>query len=176
MRKKRLKYGCCQQYRDGLTSINIKQLNAEFNGWSELLNLLRTAFAYQQARIDPPSSLQQLNAETIMHKAQQETVFLAYQNTQLVACVFVKNLQRALYVGKLAVLPAAQGQGIGLQMIKVVEEHAINNNCRCLELQVRIELQENQAIFSNMGFIKVAETRHIGYQRATSITMQKILS
>ena len=130
-------------------SINIKQLNAEFNEWPKLLDLLHAAFAYQQTRIDPPSSLQQLNAETIVHKAQQETVFLAYQNNQLVACVFVKNLQHALYVGKLAVLPAAQGQGIGPQMIKVVEEHAINNNLSCLELQVRIELQENQATFSN---------------------------
>jgi phosphinothricin acetyltransferase len=44
-----------------------------------------------------------------------------------------------------------------------------------LELQVRIELVENQRIFSKYGFVETARTAHPGYDRVTEITMQKSL-
>lgn len=44
-----------------------------------------------------------------------------------------------------------------------------------LELQTRVELQENHRAFEAMGFVKVSESMHPGFSRATSITMRKQL-
>lgn len=44
-----------------------------------------------------------------------------------------------------------------------------------LELETRIELVENHSIFAAMGFKKIGETAHDGYQNATSVTMQNRL-
>jgi phosphinothricin acetyltransferase len=49
-------------------------------------------------------------------------------------------------------------------------------NLSRLELQVRIELEENQRIFSRCGFVETARTAHPGYDRVTEITMQKELT
>lgn len=44
-----------------------------------------------------------------------------------------------------------------------------------LRLETRVELTENHAAFGRMGFVKVSETAHAGFDRPTSITMEKII-
>lgn len=78
----------------------------------------------------------------------------------------------ALYVGKLAVRPGMQGQGIGRALVAAAREEARARGLPALELQTRIELAENHAAFARMGFVKVAETAHPGFARPTSITMR----
>jgi hypothetical protein len=58
-------------------------------------------------------------------------------------------------------------------MLDAAEDLARRQSLPCLELQVRIEMTENHRAFESMGFRKVAETAHPGYQRTTSITMQR---
>jgi phosphinothricin acetyltransferase len=55
------------------------------------------------------------------------------------------------------------------------EELARSMSLSRLELQVRIELLGNQKIFGKYGFIETARNAHPGYDRATEITMQKLL-
>jgi hypothetical protein len=42
-----------------------------------------------------------------------------------------------------------------------------------LELQTRVELTENHAIFAALGFREVGRTAHPGYDRPTSVTMER---
>ncbi|WP_267905874.1 hypothetical protein [Marinomonas transparens] len=42
-------------------------------------------------------------------------------------------------------------------------------------MEVRIELIENQQTFARFGFVKTAETSHAGYDRPTSVVMEKML-
>jgi hypothetical protein len=49
-----------------------------FSDWDGLLRVLHAAFASQAGRIDPTSSLHQLNAALIADKAAQEHLFLAH--------------------------------------------------------------------------------------------------
>jgi hypothetical protein len=44
-----------------------------------------------------------------------------------------------------------------------------------LELQTRVELEENHAAFRAMGFAEAGRTAHPGYDRPTSITFRKDL-
>jgi hypothetical protein len=47
---------------------------ADFDRWTELLALLRQAFAYMDSRIDPPSSLQRMSIVDLQYKAREESL------------------------------------------------------------------------------------------------------
>lgn len=157
-------------------AVEIIQEPKQFNDWAGLLALLQQAFAYQAERIDPPSSLNKLDAQGLAGKAGEERLFLAVEDSEVIGCIFAKLKVDAVYVGKLAVLPSRQGQGIGRQLMQAAEAFAKGVGRRILELETRIELIENHQTFAALGFSKVAEHAHAGYKRPTFITMRKMLS
>ena len=157
-------------------SVKIVQAPKEFLAWDQLLQLLHDAFAYMTDRIDPPSSLLQLTAELIAEKAHQETLFLAINGEELIGCVFARAQSDSVYVGKLAVRQDHRGEGIGRRLMQTSEQHARASGIAKLLLDTRIELTENHETFKSMGYIKISEQAHVGYDHPTFITMQKLIS
>ena len=156
--------------------IDVDQAPKTFAQWAELLALLHAAFACQKGRIDPPSSLYRLDAQMLAQKAREETLFLATESGNPVGCVFAKVRHECVYIGKFAVWPARQGQGIGRRLMQEVERFAQATGKPVMALDTRIELTENHQTFAALGFAKTAERSHAGYTRATFITMQKALA
>jgi len=154
-------------------TVEIRRAPAAFGDWELLVKLLQTAFAYQNGRIDPPSSVYGYDAESIAVKAKDETLFLAVDDGELVGCIFAKLQPGSLYVGKLAVWPRRQGQGVGRRLMQAAEDFARQTGHVALELDTRIELTENHDVFAALGFVKTAERAHDGYDHATFITMRK---
>ena len=152
--------------------ITIAEKPNDFDSWPQLLKLLQESYAYMDSRIDPPSSLHRLNAVSLEKKSEDETLILATTEKELLGCCFLKMSRDCVYIGKLAVDPKRQGQGIGRRLIEFAIELAPQKGCGALELETRIELVENHRAFVAMGFRKTAETAHIGYNRPTSITMR----
>ncbi|TPI73911.1 GNAT family N-acetyltransferase [Mesorhizobium sp. B2-8-9] len=161
---------------DQNVGISITGLPADFDRWDDLLALIRRAFAYMDGVIDPPSSAHLLTAEALAAKAKRETGFLAVENGRIVGCVFALERSRDFYVGKLAVEPRLQGQGVGTRLMRAVEDLARERGMDAIELQTRIELTANHAAFARLGFRETERTAHAGYDRPTSITMRKVLS
>ncbi|TPJ82909.1 GNAT family N-acetyltransferase [Mesorhizobium sp. B2-6-2] len=161
---------------DQSVGISITGLAADFDQWGELLALIRRTFAYMDGVIDPPSSAHPLTAEALAGKAKRETGFLAVENGRIVGCVFALERSRDFYVGKLAVEPRLQGQGIGARLMRAVEDLARERGMDAIEAQTRIELTANHAAFARLGFRETERTAHAGYDRPTSITMRKVLS
>lgn len=160
---------------DQTVGISIIGLPADFDGWDDLLALIRRAFAYMDGVIDPPSSAHLLSADSLAGKAKKETCFVAVENGRLVGCVFALERAQDFYVGKLAVEPALQGQGVGARLMQAVEDLARERGKDAIELQTRIELTANHAAFARLGFRETGRTAHAGYDRSTSITMRKVL-
>lgn len=94
-------------------TIEILRIGADFERYEELLDVILAAFASMDGRIDPPSSAHRLTPASLRQKAAQEIAFAAVEKGQLVGCIFLKPEEATLYIGKLAVHPAAQGKGIG---------------------------------------------------------------
>lgn len=157
-------------------ALEIRTSPANFNDWPGLVGLLRESFAYMDARIDPPSSLAKMGVAEFKAKAAKETLILAQQGQQLMGCAFAARQGDGLYVGKVAVAATARGRGIARAMFEAADAVARQQGCQYLELQTRIELTENHATFGALGFEKVAETAHPGYQRPTSITMRRAVA
>jgi len=161
---------------DQKVGLSVTRLAPNFTQWDELLALILRAFAYMDGVIDPPSSAHLLTAGSLREKAKLETVFLAIDNDRIVGCVFALARQADFYVGKLAVDPQRQGQGIGARLMQAVEQLAREGGKDRIELQTRIELTVNHAAFARLGFRETERTAHPGYDRPTSITMRKVLS
>lgn len=161
---------------DQPAGVFITQLAPGFERWDELLNLIKRAFAPMDGVIDPPSSAHLLNVENLRDKAGREIALLALQDGRIEGCVFALERTDDFYVGKLAVAPELQGQGIGRQLMQAVEDFARRRNRPAIELQTRIELSANHATFARLGFRETERTAHEGYDRPTSITMRKVLA
>ncbi|MER8763116.1 GNAT family N-acetyltransferase [Mesorhizobium sp. M0701] len=155
--------------------VSIVQLAADFDRWDEVLALVMRAFAFMDEVIDPPSSAHRLTVENLRARALEETAFLALKGNEIVGCVFVLKRADDLYIGKLAVEPTLQGQGVGKQLMQAVEDLARSRNRTAIELQTRVELTGNHAAFARLGFRETERTAHKGYDRPTSITMRKVL-
>ena len=161
-----------------MSDMTLRRLDGGFDRWDALLDLILTSFAYMNGRIDPPSSALALTPETLKTKAFSEIAYAALNGEQLVGCIFCRPEIEAesLYVGKLAVLPAAQGKGIGKRLLGLAEITARELGLKALRLETRIELLDNHATFAAWGFQRTAENRHAGFDRATSIEMRKAIA
>ena len=159
-----------------MSETTLQRLDDGFDRWDALLDLILTSFAYMNGRIDPPSSALALTSETLKAKALCEIAYVALDGEQLVGCIFCRPEAESLYVGKLAVLPAAQGNGIGRRLLGLAETTAQELGLRALRLETRIELTDNHATFAAWGFQKTAENRHTGFDRTTSIEMRKAIA
>lgn len=144
-----------------------------FSNWAGLLALLHAAYAYMESRIDPPSSLLRMGVRELEAKAREENLILAVEGERLVGCAFASLRGDCIYVGKLAVDAQLRGLGIARRIMQEVETLARTNARSCVELETRIELIENHATFRALGFVKVGESAHPGFNRTTSITMRK---
>lgn len=141
--------------------------------WSMVLALLHRAFAFMQDRIDPPSSLHHLSPNSLAKKAQKEICLIARKDDRPMGCLFCRPEANQLYIGKMAVEPKLQGQGVGRWLMQTAQDHARWSGLDTMVLETRIELTENHRAFARMGFRKIGETAHPGYDRPTSITMAK---
>jgi ribosomal protein S18 acetylase RimI-like enzyme len=156
--------------------VAIDPIPPDFSGWETLLALIRTAFAPMDGVIDPPSSVHRLTPEALRAKASAEVGFLARAGDTMIGCAFIAEQADHFYLGKLAVLPACQGRGVGRRLLEAAERHAVQAGKPLIELQTRVELTANHRAFKALGFVETGRTAHQGYDRPTSVTMRKRLA
>ena len=155
--------------------MTIIRLDQTFTRWDELLALVLAAFTSMNGRIDPPSSALSLTAASLAEKAKAEISHVAIDGEKLIGCLFLRPEADCLYIGKLAVLPEAQGKGLGKRLLTIAEETAAAIGLPALRLETRIELTDNHAVFAAWGFTRTAEKAHPGFARTTFVEMRKIL-
>ena len=156
-----------------MNDIEVSRLPPAFDDWRALHGLLVSAFAAIDERIDPPSSLTRMSVDDLRAKARSEFAVIAREGQHLVGCGFGSPISASLYLSKLAVDPDFQKRGVLRSMLPLFVAEAQRFGLKGLELQTRVELTDNHAAFRALGFEKVAETAHHGYDRPTSFTFRK---
>ncbi len=141
--------------------------------WAALHAHLVLCFSGMEGRIDPPSSLAAMTPETLRAMAGTATLVTLWQGGVLVACGYLSDTGRSVHLGKLAVRPDRQGQGLAARIVAEAETMARRLGRPVLDLGTRVELTENHAIFARLGFVETARTAHPGYDRPTSVTMER---
>lgn len=143
--------------------------------WAALLRLIRAAFAYMDGRVDPPSSIHHTHEDDLRRMAVEGEMWEIPDPAGGVplACMVLTPRPDCLYVGKVAVRDDWRGRGLSRQLIELAGDRARVRDLPALELQVRVELSENQAIYQRLGFVETGRTAHPGFARPTSITYRK---
>ena len=119
--------------------------------------------------VDPPSSMHRLTVDDLAHGPGEVWVI----GRPPVACVVMTPRPDALYVGKLAVATGERGKGYARRLLDHAEARARAMARSWIELQVRIELEQNHRAFAALGFVETDRTAHPGYDRPTSITFRR---
>ena len=162
-----------QKYDQFMSNNFVRALEPGDEAFVTTLDLIKSSFAFMTGLIDPPSSVERLTLKKLKRMA--ETGHVLVIGKPVIACVVVTPLSHALYLGKIAVDPSMRGQGVVRALIEECDALAKDLGKNCLELQVRIELVQNEKVFTKLGFVKVSDDCHPGYDRVTEITMQKPL-
>ena len=143
-----------------------------------ILRLTLAAFAVHGDRLDPPSSVFQETVADVRQAMVEGQILVAEREGEMVGAARVRPLdeQEALYCGRLAVLPALHGQGIGAALLDAVERLAIGDGYPAVVLGVRVQLEQNLYFFTKRGYVVTGEHSHPGYTRTTYVRLRKGVS
>lgn len=143
--------------------------------WEALLGLIRAAFAYMDGRVDPPSSIHRTTADDLRRMAAEGEVWEIPDPAGGIplASMVLSPRSDCLYVGKVAVRDDWRGRGLSRRLIDLAADRARARGLPALELQVRVELDDNHRIYRALGFAEVGRTAHPGFERPTSITYRR---
>src|SRR5262245_35103655 len=89
-----------------------------------LAGVIRAAFEDHRGRLDPASSALVETDETVRLKLQLGRGVLALVGNEVAGCVFYKQVDGYLNLGRLAVLGPYRGRGIGGRLVEYVEERS----------------------------------------------------
>jgi GNAT superfamily N-acetyltransferase len=142
----------------------------------ETARLIRTAFAAQPRPTRPPSSALRETAETVAAKIAAAGGVGAFAGGALVAAALWEAKRDALHVGRVSVLPAWRGRGLGRSLITQCEGEAKRRRIERMTLKTRLELPENERLFERCGFARRELETHEGFDKPTTALMEKRLA
>ncbi len=140
-----------------------------------LLDVMRRAFAEYRGVLQPESSVFVETAEVIAGKLEGGGGFLAVANARPVGCIIAEVKGERGYLGRLAVDPALRRQGLARRLMLAGESFLRDRGLSLAEVQVRIALTGNIALFQSLGYRETARESHAGYSEPTYLVMEKSL-
>ena len=140
-----------------------------------LAGVIREAFEDHRGRLDPVSSAHGETAETVRQKLQIGRGVLALAENDVAGCVFYKQIDGYLNLGRLAVLRPYRQRGIGSRLVEYVEQRSRELGLFRVRLGVRIPLAETQAYYERRGYAWVGSGTHAGSPEPTYVILEKAI-
>lgn len=140
-----------------------------------IAGILRAAFAAYDGNLKPRPGALSETAESITAKLADQRAILAEAAGAAIGSVVYRPQGDGLYLGRLGVLPAWRGQGVGAALVNAVAEAGRRDGARQVTLNVRILLPDNVAFFRRLGFREAGQGAHPGFDRPTYWVMVREL-
>ena len=144
-----------------------------------LLDVMRKAFGEYRGVLKPESSVFVETVAVIESKLAGGGGFLAIQGETPVGCIIAEaNGARGYpigYLGRLAVDPTLRRQGLARRLMLTGEDYVRARGLARVEVNVRIALTGNIALFQSLGYRETARESHPGYPEPTYLVMEKSL-
>ena len=137
--------------------------------------LVRAAFGAIAVPLDPAPSALRVTTEDVA-AALQEGGGAVWDKGGVHGCVLWQPRTAGLLLKRLAVRPGWQGRGIGRALICGAEAEARRRGVAVLQLEVRLTLPGNRALFASCGFRDVALRAHAGRAAPTYAEAEKRLA
>ena len=126
----------------------------------EIVSILRRGFAEFNGLFDPPSGALSETAESVREKLDQGRCFLATIDGTPVGCVFARADGDDYYLFRLAVLPNNRGKGIGVGLVRHVENIAHEQGFKRVRLGTRLATPRNIRYYERLGYTHVSDGTH----------------
>jgi ribosomal protein S18 acetylase RimI-like enzyme len=140
-----------------------------------LLAVLRGAFAEYRGVLRPESSVFVETEALIAQKLAGGGGFLAVEGARPVGCIIAEQKDGRGYLGRLAVDPRLRRQGLARRLMLAGEAFARGRGLEIAEVQVRIALGGNIALFQSLGYRETDRRAHPGFVQPTTLVMEKAL-
>jgi ribosomal protein S18 acetylase RimI-like enzyme len=144
-----------------------------------LLAVLRRAFGEYRGALVPESSVFAETPDLIAEKLAGGGGFLALDGKKPVGCLIAEaRAGRGYpigYLGRLAVDRAHRRQGLAWRLMLEGERFARDRGLKVAEVQVRIALTGNIALFQALGYRETDRRAHPGFAQPTYLVMEKSL-
>jgi ribosomal protein S18 acetylase RimI-like enzyme len=92
-------------------------------------------------------------------------VTVVVEDGTIVGAIVLRPQPEGLLVENVAVLPAAQGRGIGRQLMAFAEERARELGLAKLRLYTNERMTENLAFYPALGYVEVGRRHEDGFDR-----------
>ena len=142
---------------------------------AQLLDLMRRAFGEYRGVLKPESSVFVETAALIAGKLAEGGGFIAEGDGHPIGCVIAEPKGDRGYLGRLAVLPAARRRGVAQRLMQAGEAVLRERGLRIAEVNVRIALAGNIALFRALGYRETRRLAHPGWTEPTYLVMEKSL-
>ena len=140
-----------------------------------LLDVMRRAFTEYRGVLQPESSVFVETPALLAGKLAGGGGFLALDRTTPVGCIIAEDKEGRGYLGRLAVDPSLRRQGLARRLMLAGEGFARARGLKIAEVQVRIALGGNIALFQALGYRETARRAHPGFTQPTYLVMEKSL-
>jgi predicted N-acetyltransferase YhbS len=157
----------------GAAAIDLR--NATAADLPTLLTLIHQAFEEYRGRLDPPSGAHAETLETLRRALDTGGALLAWVDDQPIGCVFYHRERDHVYLGRLSVLEAFRGKGVGGALTDGVERRARTMGATRVEIGVRTALPALRDYYERRGYRVVRHEAHPGYAAPTFVVMHKEL-
>jgi GNAT superfamily N-acetyltransferase len=155
------------------TEPSVREARSDETG--RLLDILLRAYREYEGRLDPPSGVHSETVASVEERLVEGGALVCEVGRTAAGCVFYAPKAEYLYVGRLAVLPAYRGRGIGGVLLRAAERRAGELGFTRVRLGVRLALEKLRAYYEARGYVPVAFRSHAGYTEATYVEMEKVL-
>jgi len=135
--------------------------------------VIRAAFAEYRGVLEPPSGALGLDAAAVRHLLELGGILVCESDGRIAACVFHRTHADYVYLGRLAVLPAFRGRGLGVRLVAEVEALAVAAGRNRVRLGVRLNLPRNREFFERLGYRQVGLDSHTGSTVPTFAWLEK---
>jgi ribosomal protein S18 acetylase RimI-like enzyme len=136
----------------------IRVRKARSNESTAIALILRQAFIEYEPLYTPLAfAATTPTSDQIQERWDEGPVWVAVQNENVVGTVAAVSKHNGLYIRSMAVLPFARGQGIAVQLLKVVESFAVSDHQKCLFLSTTPFLTSAIRLYKRFGFQQINE-------------------
>ena len=124
----------------------------------DILAVVQAAFA----NLDPPSGALRDTPADVGQRQRDGFILVAFAGADMIGSLYAARKDDALYLTRLAVVPAWQRRGVGRALMQAAGAEARRAGAKRLLLRVRVNLPGNLAYFQAIGFVRIANGQDPG--------------
>ncbi len=122
--------------------------------------IMIAAFEEYRGVLEPPSSTHTETVEDVRRAFDSGGAVLARLDGEAVGSARFHSRPDYLYGGRVSVLPARRGRGVGSALMGVLLDHARALGLPEVRVEVRLSLPSNVALYRRLGFRTISEQPH----------------